>query len=138
MMAAKGHYIMLDEAFLDDPKIEDLQISMGIEGIGFYIVLLTVFREHSATDFRIPYDRLSIIADRRMHLTEEEKERFSIFMEKAIEIGLLKESEEGDCFWSERRRIDLKKQEEAKRKMSEAGRDGIIRRWENSKAKGSL
>ena len=132
MMAAKGHYIMLDEAFLDDPKIEDLQISMGIEGIGFYIVLLTVFREHSATDYRIPYDRLSIIADRRMHLTKEEKERFSIFMEKAIEIGLLKESEEGDCFWSERRRIDLKKQEEARKKMSEAGVKGMASRYKNT------
>ena len=130
-MAAKGHYIMLDEAFLDDPKIEDLQIALGVEGIGFYIILLTVFREHSATDYRIPYDRLSIIVDRRMHLTEAEKERFPLFMEKAIEIGLLRESEEGDCFWSERRRIDLKNQEEAKKKMSLAGVKGMTSRYSN-------
>ena len=119
-MAAKGHYIMLDEAFLDDPKMEDLQIELGIEGIGFYVVLLTVFREHSATGYRIPYDRLNIIADRRMHLTDAEKERFSTFMEKAIEIGLLKESEEGDFFWSERRRIDLLKQEEIRQKQKDS------------------
>lgn len=119
-MAAKGHYIMLDEAFLDDPKMEDLQIELGIEGIGFYVVLLTVFREHSATGYRIPYDRLNIIADRRMHLTDAEKERFSTFMEKAIEIGLLQESEEGDYFWSERRRIDLLKQEEIRQKQKDS------------------
>lgn len=128
-MSAKGHYIMLDEAFLDDPKIEDLQIALGVEGIGFYIMLLTVFREHSATGYRIPYERLSIIADRRMHLTEAEKERFAIFIEKAIEIELLRESEEGTYFWSERRRIDLTKQEEASRKMSAAGIKGNNKRW---------
>jgi hypothetical protein len=123
---------MLDEAFLDDPKMEDLQIELGIEGIGFYVVLLTVFREHSATGYRIPYDRLNIIADRRMHLTDAEKERFSIFMAKAIEIGLLQESEEGDFFWSERRRIDLLKQEELRKKQSLSGKETMEKRYGKS------
>ena len=131
-MAAKGHYIMLDEAFLDDPKMEDLQIALGIEGIGFYVVLLTVFREHSSTGYRIPYDRLNIIADRRMHLTDAEKDRFSFFMAKAIEIGLLQESEEGDYFWSERRRIDLLKQEELRKKQSISGKETMEKRYGKS------
>ena len=131
-MAAKGHYIMIDESILRDVKIEDLIISLGYEAFGFYIALLTLVRGYDSTGYRIPYERLNLIERRHLNLSDEEMVRFSEFLEKAIDLELLRESEDGKFFWSERRRIDLLKQEEARKKMSEAGIKGMASRYKNN------
>lgn len=118
-MAAKGHYIMIDESILSDTKIEDLLMALGYEGFGLYVAFLTLIRNFDSTGYKVPLDRLEILARRHLLLhTEEELESFSEFIATSVQCGLLQEDDK--YIWSERRRIDLLKQENIRQKQKES------------------
>ena len=134
---AKSTYVKVDEQILLSPKIRKLILACGYEGLGFYIALLSTMRTFQATGYKIPLDDLSILSEWQLNIrSDAEQERFSNFIGTAVELDILKMSDK--YIWSERRVNDLLKQEESCKKMSEAGRDGIIKRWEKSKSKTSL
>ena len=127
-MSAKGHYIMIDETILSDTKVEDLIMALGYEGFGLYIAFLTLIRHYDSTGYRVPVERLEIIARRHLNLhTERELDAFSDFILTAIKLELLRQDDE--YIWSERRRIDLLKQEEIKRKQSLGGKEAMEKRY---------
>lgn len=127
-MSAKGHYIMIDESILSDTKIEDLLMALGYEGFGLYVAFLTLIRNFDSTGYKVPLDRLEILARRHLFLhTEEELESFSEFIATSVQCGLLQEDDR--YIWSERRRIDLLKQEEIKKKQSAGGKEAMGKRY---------
>ena len=114
----KGNFIKVDENILSSPKIQKLIIARGYEGLGFFISLLTVMRNYQSTAFRIPLEDLETIASWHLHLNAEEQDRFALFIEKAIELDILKVNDE--YLWSERRSNDLLAQETLRKKQSES------------------
>lgn len=130
-MAAKGNYIIIEESILRDPLIEDLVLQGGYEAFGYYIAILSVMRDYRSYGYRIPISRLDILASSRLLIyREEERKRFGEMVGLMVVIGLLKQ-EEG-FIWSERRTRDLVKQDDSRRKMSEAGIKGMANRYGGS------
>ena len=129
-MAAKNNYMIISEAILRDPMIEDLILQGGYAAFGYYIAILSIMRDYKDFDYKLPIKRLDIIAGSRLMLYDaKDRETFAEHVGLMLAIGLLKKNE--DCIWSDRRRLDLIKQDESRAKMSEAGVKGMAARYGN-------
>lgn len=124
-MSMKGNYIILEEGLLRDDKIRDLIEVRGFEGLGVYISLLTLIRGYSESDYRIPWNEVRKISRWDLLMPEEELRGF---IDSCIACNLFKADDR--FFWSDRRRNDLKKQDEVRRKQKEGGKKGAYRRYE--------
>ena len=120
-------FLKLDERLLRDDKIRDLIKRDGYEGLGIYLALLTLVRNYSDHAYQIPLSKVSDIASWDLHLPEEKLQEV---LESCLEIGLLKNNE--NSFWSPRRKRDLLKAEEDRKKRSETNRSNVLKRWKSS------
>nr|DAT34193.1 MAG TPA: protein of unknown function (DUF4373) [Caudoviricetes sp.] len=117
-------FLKLDERLLRDDKIRDLIRSDGYEGLGIYLSLLTLFRNYKDHAYQIPLDKIPEIASWDLHI---DPDRLMALIERCAEIGLFRKSEE--TFWSPRRKSDLLKAEELRKKQSEGGLRAMEKRW---------
>lgn len=127
-MAAKNNYMIISEAILRDPMIEDLILQGGYAALGYYIAILSIIRDYKDYSYRIPIKRIDIIAGSRLMLYEEaDRETFAEHVGLMVALGLLRKDDE--FIWSERRRQDLIKQDLIRDKQSQGGKEGMARRY---------
>ena len=118
-MAAKNNYMIISEAILRDPMIEDLILQGGYDALGYYIAILSVMRDYRDFGYRIPVSRLDILAGSRLLICrEDERKRFGELVGLMVIIGLLRK--EDGFIWSERRTSDLLKQDDIREKQTKA------------------
>lgn len=120
----KEPYTRLDDRLLRDDKIRALRRATGYEGIGIYLSLLTLISNYRERAYQIPFASLEDIAECDMQISLD---KLREVVDVCINLELFKSNE--TTFWSERKKNDLLKAEEAIAKMSEAGRRGINKRW---------
>ena len=118
-MAAKNNYMIISEAILRDPMIEDLILQGGYAAFGYYIAILSIMRDYKDFDYKLPIKRLDIIAGSRLMLYDaKDRETFAEHVGLMLAIGLLKKDE--DSIWSDRRRLDLLKQDNLRDKQTQS------------------
>lgn len=124
-MSKLGSYLIVQEDILRDAKIRDLIESMGYEGFGIYISILTLMRNYSDTGYKVPWIEVRKISRWDLLMPEEELKRF---IDSCIECNLFKADDR--YFWSERRRNALLEQQESLKETSERNKKNIQKRWE--------
>ena len=118
-MAAKNNYMIISEAILRDPMIEDLILQGGYAAFGYYIAILSIMRDYKDFDYKLPIKRLDIIAGSRLMLYDaKDRETFAEHVGLMLAIGLLKKDEAS--IWSDRRRLDLLKQDNLRDKQTQS------------------
>lgn len=103
----------------NDRKIRRVRKQLGLEGYGIFFMILEVLREQ--IDFKYPLDDIDLLADE--FGTSEEKVAVVIKNYELFEI------DDKEKFFSPKLMLYLEPYFEMKRKRSEAGKLGAVKRW---------
>ena len=119
-------YFSHDYGARNDPKILELRAEYGLEGLGLYWCIAETLAE--ADDGYINPNLLAGLSI-GYGVTKAKLQEYIDFM---IKVELLREDDNG--YYSKR----MMEHKQIRKKLSEAGKKGAKRRWENREAKGEL
>ena len=111
------YFTRLDGDWLSDEKIRRLRRKDGYEGLGVYLAILTLIPRYNDYAYEIPFSDIEVIAEEDVHISSE---RLSEIINDCIEIGLFNIDSNVTRFYSSRRKNELIKGEETRKKQRKA------------------
>lgn len=118
----KTYYFQHDCNARNDEKILAVRMKFGMEGYGVYFAILE--RLQDTEDHTLTKDYNNIAFDLRC--------QSGIIKGIVEDFGLFKPTDDGKRFYSPRFSEQMKKTEEIKKSLSEAGKNGAKKRWGNA------
>lgn len=111
------YFTRLDGDWLSDEKIRKLRRKDGYEGLGVYLALLTLVPRYNNYAYEIPFSDIEIIAEEDVHIPSV---RLAEIINDCVEIGLFTVDNSVSRFYSSRRKNELIKGEETRKKQRKA------------------
>lgn len=125
MKEKESYYFSHDSNARNDVKVIKLRRQLGLEGYGIYWCLIEMLRD--TPDYKLKLDALDDIAFSLN--TSKEK------IETVINVYDLFITDEENMFFSERLIRNMEKYNESKKRLSDAGKQGMISRYQKKKSK---